>query len=742
MKLLWKVAVFCVPVVLVFSFVHPVKAKIENPLAKTDRAAGSSVIDADIAPEDCVSGRAYLVASAHDRCSFPGLWGYRARNSSENFNLPDEGEVDLNVTYITQTPRYEYSNPVKNHHLPGDPVTFVAHVANHGLLESGDYSYQWLVDEVVVEDGNAASLASSEYITFEYTWVWKSGNHTVGFIVDSNNLIDEISEVNNQVVDRANALAVGFWVEQSVYDWFNENQVNLGLGSVSWEDWAQRQLKYWNQMFEEAVSPLTPDGIVERVRLDKVVIIPDGTWGDCVNWPTPEDQTVDLVWGFPSEIVGVATGRVCPPLNFYINNPQFQIFEPPLLHEMSHARYLVDLYGLNHFVNAAYLVAGVSTTSTTLVTDRNVENDTWPLPAYLAVGGEMIVCQSKNGNTFANCARGVQGTIPRSHSTNTPVHLATVRLQDGNGNLVQGSPALPVVGDWDDHLYYNRYPDDLMSGGLGYYQHSAFAWNRIVGQRPICGNYNASCNIGEYVNDIPQSNIIEVFSPANLPVGGIKVEVFQGKPFPLWYGKYFDGPAAIVGYTDTNGRVNLGKFPFDNERDEIVHTWGHSNALILVRFSSGGDTEYRFFEVTQANEAYWMGQTEVAVYRFTVPFEGSVPTYTAYLSSIVSEGDAEQPQIPQFVYPLEGQTLDFDGDYLFKVQEMPQSDGFLWGFFQNGQMIWENLRDEGTLSSNVYAILNGTEAHNRFSRGAVEVWVRAAIHGQWTDATVITIYLE
>ena len=97
---------------------------------------------------------------------------------------------------------------------------------------------------------------------------------------------------------------------------------------------------------------------------------------------------------------------------------------------------------------------------------------------------------------------------------------------------------------------------------------------------------------------------------------------------------------------------------------------------------------------------------------------------------------------PVFDYPVDGQTLDFEGSYLFRVQPIPSAQGYLWGFFQNGVMVWENWRDEGTLSSNEYGIHPDTVAHSKFALGAVEVWVRTWMNSQWSDATVVTIYLQ
>ncbi len=748
-----------------------------------------------------------------DHCLFTSIDQQRPLSSFQKKNALSLDLPDLNVRYITQSPRYEYSAP-KNQHEPGDSMTFTGHIANRGNLPTGPFNYEWRIDGVVISSGTVSELSPSETKNLSVDWIWQSGPHSIRLYLDSPNKIAEISELNNLVEDRTNALAVGFWVEQSVYDWFNTRQAELGLGSVSWDDWAQRQLQKWNEMFAAAVHPLTPQGVIERVRLDKVTIIPNGTWQDCANWPNPEDRTVDLVWGFPSELVGVDSGRICPPFNFYINNPQFQDYEPPLLHEMSHARYLIDLYGLNVYVNAAYLTSAVNASATTFMTDRNVEQDNnFPLPVSLAVGGELVICQSKAGNAFKNCARGAEGTSPRSHPQNTGIHLATVRVQDGRGNLIQGSPALPIIGDWKDHLYLNRYPDDLMSGGLGYGQHSAYAWNRIIGQRPVCGNYNAPCNIGEYLNDIPEENVLEIRNLQGVPISWAQVEVYQANPFPIWYGRYFDGTPDIIKTAGSAGRVDLGSFPF-GYGDTIEHTWGISNALILIKITSGGEMVYRFFEVTQSNEAYWSGDVQTAVYTITadLPFSEApthtptptitpiltntptptitstptappltnTPTITPILTNTptptitstptappltnrqylpVVFDDSTTPddspthtptptatqlpiQAPEFDYPVDGQTLDFEGDYLFRVYEIEGISDYLWGFFQEGVLVWENSRDEGQLSSNEYGVYAGTEAHSRFAKGDVDVWVRALGEGGWSDAQVITIHLE
>jgi hypothetical protein len=97
---------------------------------------------------------------------------------------------------------------------------------------------------------------------------------------------------------------------------------------------------------------------------------------------------------------------------------------------------------------------------------------------------------------------------------------------------------------------------------------------------------------------------------------------------------------------------------------------------------------------------------------------------------------------PSYICPLDQQTLAFGSAYTFRVTSVVGASGYLFGFFQNGAMVWENYRDEGHLSGTEYSILPRTRAHASFHSGQVDVWVRALVNGAWTDARIITIYLN
>jgi len=104
----------------------------------------------------------------------------------------------------------------------------------------------------------------------------------------------------------------------------------------------------------------------------------------------------------------------------------------------------------------------------------------------------------------------------------------------------------------------------------------------------------------------------------------------------------------------------------------------------------------------------------------------------------------KQSQQPYFIYPVDGQILNYGNGhwYMFKVTSVPGASGYLWGFFQNGVMVWENYRDEGQLHGVRYDIGPSHPAYGILQPGAVTVMVRALVNGQWTNAAVITITLQ
>jgi hypothetical protein len=196
----------------------------------------------------------------------------------------------------------------------------------------------------------------------------------------------------------------------------------------------------------------------------------------------------------------------------------------------------------------------------------------------------------------------------------------------------------------------------------------------------------------------------------------------------------------------------------------LATTWGRPNA---TNFNSVGVKNYATREDGVAATANTIGTRNAANYSFIRQMLGlkgfdeaglvaNLKKYSgggAYVTNMMNEWRALYNQyaeitpppaqnIPEFNYPVNGQTLDYEGHYIFEVKPVNGATGFLWGFEQNGQLIWENWRDEGKLNDTGYRITPNTAAHNKFSPGPVKVIVRAQIDGKWSEARIITIHLK
>jgi hypothetical protein len=112
--------------------------------------------------------------------------------------------------------------------------------------------------------------------------------------------------------------------------------------------------------------------------------------------------------------------------------------------------------------------------------------------------------------------------------------------------------------------------------------------------------------------------------------------------------------------------------------------------------------------------------------------------YSRYWSSNIC-GDCSTPA--PFVYPADGQKLAYNDAFFFRVKSVDGASGYLYGFFQDGSAVWR------IIIMNIHFLVSSTEffrapAHNAIHPGTLEVWVRALVNGEWTDATIINVTLE
>jgi len=257
---------------------------------------------------------------------------------------------DISVGWIRREPLVPFVWGSTNATRDGWPaegqiVTWRAFVRNWYSAAYDHVSYRWLLDGSNVAAGTV-SLAPKAHTELTYAWPWEFARHELTLIIDETNAIAESSELNNRLSVYTDAISVGFWVERSLYNYFHQYQRNLSIGANGWEDWAQRHVSRWNQMFENAIYPDTPSGVFDRIRLDQIHIVPDGALplngGLPSNNPDATNRTIDLQWGFQNQLQSMYTtiSTVSDSNPFY--------FEDSLLHELGHARYLIDTYGFNY----------------------------------------------------------------------------------------------------------------------------------------------------------------------------------------------------------------------------------------------------------------------------------------------------------------------------------------------------------------------------------------------------------
>jgi hypothetical protein len=276
--------------------------------------------------------------------------------------IPNEIITDINVTYISRLPPINYTANPNTPQVDDDPatpqrediVTWTAHVRNRGNHPVKNIKCLWEIldrtGNIEIKEGKPEVIEVLEVdkevevkLKLKYDL---SKTHFIIFTADPDNEIDELSEKNNRIGVKADALMVGLWVEQSVYDFFEDHQYEFQLkygindGANSFEDWAQRHIRKWNAMFPSAVYPSAPSGGLDRVRLEKVVVVEDGKLPSG-NHPDIADQTVDMMWGIRATLLG-------DPTFYDINNGSSKFnLENALIHELQHARFLVDAYGLD-----------------------------------------------------------------------------------------------------------------------------------------------------------------------------------------------------------------------------------------------------------------------------------------------------------------------------------------------------------------------------------------------------------
>jgi hypothetical protein len=467
---------------------------------------------------------------------------------------------DLTVGWMERLPAIDFvwNSPdpaVEGWPAEGQPVTWRVHVRNWSDKKKKDVSFQWKLDGDVVDLGRLDIPANSS-VTSDFQWNWTFARHDLDFVIEP-----EKGNRNHLKVD-TDSLSLGLYVEKSVYDYFHEHQHELKIGSNSFEGWAQRQMRMWNEMLRAAVYPETPRGVMDRIRIDGIHVVADGAlplsddyrgqedFDPPQSVPNFHDLSVDLQWGFPAAGLGSYSDHAS--LN---RNNQF-FYSGFLQHELGHARYLVDVYGFDvyHCPDGCRI---------------DIMENGEPVAGSKYMPGKTVI------------SNGVE--VLQVHET----------LEKGLMNT-----------QWS---YLDRY--------------SAVCMNQIAGRRAVSGNFNAPENFGVFLDDLPRQNRVSLKDQNGRPLAHAGVLVFQSsappEPARDLYPKYFDARPDMELEADGEGRVLLGRCPFSN-KGRIFHLDTYSNTAFIMRVEQGGRVGYVIKDISLFNLEFWRGNATLADYTFVV----------------------------------------------------------------------------------------------------------------------------
>jgi hypothetical protein len=119
------------------------------------------------------------------------------------------------------------------------------------------------------------------------SWKWIEEPHVVQLVADPANKIKETFEQNNSLVHDTYAKVLLLQVTQDTYD--RMNNCPNHIGTYSCEDQLNWHINHMNEMFKNAIYPMTPKGSRERVRAEFLVM---PTEADMDKWAKEHGGTV------------------------------------------------------------------------------------------------------------------------------------------------------------------------------------------------------------------------------------------------------------------------------------------------------------------------------------------------------------------------------------------------------------------------------------------------------------------
>lgn len=468
----------------------------------------------------------------------------RCAKKNEQTNIPVIPTPDLGVSFIHRSPTLDFVWGSVNPDIDGWPatgqvMTWEASVYNPGKQLITNVDYSWVVDGITVKEGQfTIDPGKHAKLYLERSWTFNREN--IKIIIDPLNKLKEPNRSNNELVIYSDALSIGFYVEQSVFKHYLSNPDFLATNVGTWYDWAQFQLNQFNELFGNS-------GVNERWRLDNVTVVDDGTLTNMFS-PNIQDKTIDIQFGFLTRLNGIDSYK------FYDETVKFRKPSGFLLHEMLHARYLLDNYSFN----------------------------------VLHETNNSRVNISENGLPVAGS----------NYMPGTPI-------------TVNGITGLQLFSESENDLMSNVANFHLSSFTIR-------CINYLKGQRATHGNYNSPSDFyTKFLSLLPGENILAFKDINGMPISNASVQVYQAVQANYGqqgiYAKSYDNVPDLTYVTDSEGKVVVGRNPFAGGI-VVPQSVAYSGGTIIIRVEKNGKVGYTFLSANTFINQYLSGNTGTVTY--------------------------------------------------------------------------------------------------------------------------------
>ena len=226
--------------------------------------------------------------------------------------------------------------------LAGEPVTYIGYMYNGGT-SGGTCEFVWRTNGVEFSRGSLY-VARDGFVSNAIAFPWPVGAETVAGAFDitlqlnPTNAVRELSLTNNVIVESTRALALSYFMAREYFDALAAKRNRWGTSNAV--DWLRIQFEDMQNKFAQSVHPATPSGILEHVRIDRVVVAPNAQIDALLN-NDPYANMNDGRWQ--------TTGT--DPAGYA--NTFGTTVDYGLIHEVAHQLGLIDIY--------SYDVEGAST---------------------------------------------------------------------------------------------------------------------------------------------------------------------------------------------------------------------------------------------------------------------------------------------------------------------------------------------------------------------------------------------